>query len=341
MKSSLDASYRQLAARYIRRQIRQLADQIDGIRRAEDVEFVHRARVASRRLRAAVKVFADCFRPEDVNRWVKEIRGVGRGLGDARDMDVQVGFVSDVLCRLQDPACMPGTARVLVRCVRRREKLQPKVLAAMSRLLSSRALHQMLATTKKMLPEGKGAENLPPSPALFQHAQQHILARLEELHAFRACLADPEDYEQHHAMRIAAKRLRYTMEIYRPVYAGRSDGAIDAVKQLQTLLGEIHDCDVWVEQLDAMLQKQAKRLRSLYGHAGPLARLKAGIEYLQQERRRHRRKLFQTLVHYWERLDRKGAWDRLTRIVRSAGDQDGGKAAQARRARRKPRRVLP
>ena len=60
----IDSGYRLLAARYIRRQVRQLAEQLDGVRAAEDIEFVHRARVATRRLRAALRLFGKCFRAE-------------------------------------------------------------------------------------------------------------------------------------------------------------------------------------------------------------------------------------------------------------------------------------
>ncbi len=49
MSKSLDPSYRFLAAHYIRRQAKLLAEQLDGVRTGEDIEFVHRARVASRR----------------------------------------------------------------------------------------------------------------------------------------------------------------------------------------------------------------------------------------------------------------------------------------------------
>lgn len=317
MKPSVDETYQDLAARYIRRQIKQLTGQIEGIRKAEDLEFVHRARVASRRLRAALGVFAETFSPERLKAWRKEIQSVGRGLGDARDKDVQIDFLSGVLGRLEDPALCPGISLVLVRSQKKRDQLQPEVLRATGRLLTSRALNEMLVATKKML--GKKAEPKSPSPALFDHAQKQILCRFDELYAFRGCLANPQAYEQHHAMRIAAKRLRYTMEIFKPLYAGRLDGAIEAIKQMQTLLGDIHDCDVWNEQLEALLDKRAKRLKMLYGHTGVLKRCKVGIEHLQQDRRRYRQEAFVAMVDYWEKLTREGLWDELVQVVRSRG----------------------
>ena len=59
---------------------------------------------------------------------------------------------------------------------------------------------------------------------------------------------------------LAAKRLRYTLEICQPVYQGRLDPFVKAVKQLQSLLGDIHDCDVWVADLDTFLEEERQHL---------------------------------------------------------------------------------
>ena len=319
MMPPTDTSLEHLASRYLRRQIKQLTGQAEGIRRAEDIEFVHRARVASRRLRVGLRVFADGFPAAQVKSWRKAVRRVGRGLGEARDLDVQIALLCDVLSRLEDRTCVSGIAWVLVRCQRERDELQPRVVKAMRRLLASRALHDMVLAVLGMFPESGGDEPVSPSPALLERAEKHVLRRFNDLYAFRTCLADPQDYEQHHAMRIAAKRLRYTMEIFKPLYEGKAEGAFEAVKQIQTLLGEIHDCDLWVEQLQRIAEKQTRRLRPLYGHGGPPARLKAGLDYLQEDRRQRRRELFAALVEYWEKLSREGVWDGLLQIVRLRG----------------------
>ena len=84
----------------------------------------------------------------------------------------------------------------------------------------------------------------------------------------------------------------------------------------QSLLGDIHDCDVWADQLDAFSEKQAKRLQILYGHPGPLARVKAGIDYLRADRCQRRGELFSMLTQYWRDLTCEGLWDGLIRTVR-------------------------
>jgi len=316
MKLSRDASYQLLAARYVRKQLKQLTGQLDGVRRAEDVEFVHRARVASRRLRAAMEMFDDCFGRKRLKRWQKELRRFTRDLGSARDRDVHAQFVCQILSRLQKTEHCAGLARLLVKLEHQREETQPKVLDAIDRLSASPVLDEMAQTTRSLVSKlGKRGVQVQ-SEFVFRQTEKHVLARMDEMLAYQDCLADPDDQDGHHAMRIAAKRLRYTMEICRPVHNRRLDDHINTVKEVQGLLGEIHDCDVWADDLERLLEEERRRIVKYYHHSGPLARLQAGIEYLRQERQQQRRQLFEKLVQYWEEVGRMGLWDDLVETVR-------------------------
>ncbi|MDP3565474.1 MAG: CHAD domain-containing protein, partial [Methanoregula sp.] len=70
------------------------AKETEGVRAAEDIEYIHRMRVASRRLRAALPLFATCFPVKNYNRWSEEIRNITRALGEARDTDVQIAYLT-------------------------------------------------------------------------------------------------------------------------------------------------------------------------------------------------------------------------------------------------------
>jgi len=118
-------------------------------------------------------------------------------------------------------------------------------------------------------------------------------------------------------MRIAAKRLRYTMEICRGAYAGRIDPFLASVKEVQGLLGEIHDRDVWGAHLDALLADERDQLGSTYGHDKPLERIKPGIEHLRRERACDRQRLFDQLAGYWQNLRGENLWEKLAQVVRS------------------------
>ena len=67
-----------------------LLAEVDGVRSGEDIECVHRMRVASRRLRSVLRLFGECFKGKRGKRWRKAVRKVTATLGEARDLDVQL-----------------------------------------------------------------------------------------------------------------------------------------------------------------------------------------------------------------------------------------------------------
>jgi CHAD domain-containing protein len=127
-------------------------------------------------------------------------------------------------------------------------------------------------------------------------------------------------------MRIAAKRLRYTLELARPVYLGNLPGGnltetLEAVKKLQTLLGEIHDCDVWVETFAEFAREESGEMQLQFGSGQRFARLQSGLDYLCQERTDRRHQVFGELVTYWQELKDQGVWDRLATLLERGGVQ--------------------
>jgi CHAD domain-containing protein len=313
----VDSSYRLLAARYIRRQAKQLAEQLDGLRAAEDIEFVHRARVATRRLRAALRMFDDCFAAKRVKRWQKIVRQTTAKLGNARDRDVQIEFLCGILSLLNAKECFPGIARLLVQLERERERLQRKVVKAVDRLEAKGVLQEMRQATKRILRRAEARPEDVQTAATLARPKRHVQRQLEELLRHQESLADPTDRQGHHAMRIAAKRLRYALEIARPLYAGRLDESVEAIKRVQSLLGTVHDCDVWAAHLDVFAATECDRIIGLFGHAGRFARLQGGIDYLRADRRRHRHEIFEQLVAYWAALNQSHLWDRLLEAVQA------------------------
>jgi CHAD domain-containing protein len=308
-----DSSFHALAVQFLKKQLKQLAAQHEGIREGIDLEYVHRARVAMRRLRAGMKFFQECFDARSGKRWRREIRRLARELGDARDKDVQIEYVRGALAEIHEPQYVPGIARLLVTFEHQRESVQVRVLKALDRFRLSRTADEISAAIKPMA----GGEAADPSEFVLQRAEEQIVSRLDELLAFQSSLADPADQQRHHAMRIAAKRLRYTMEICRGAYAGRLDPFLASVKEIQSLLGEIHDRDVWGAQLDALLAEERELFGSIYGHDKPLERIKPGIEHLRQERAGDRGRLFDQLAAYWEKLRRENLWENLVQVVRA------------------------
>ncbi|HET8673711.1 MAG TPA: CHAD domain-containing protein [Thermoleophilaceae bacterium] len=91
--------------------------------------------------------------------------------------------------------------------------------------------------------KARKVKGLEPSGSLRENAGRIIETRTAELHSF-----DPRgDSQELHAMRIAAKRLRYILELTAPALGADAERGAKQAKALQTLLGELHDCDVMLE----------------------------------------------------------------------------------------------
>ncbi|MDD4266967.1 MAG: CHAD domain-containing protein [Pirellulales bacterium] len=349
MKTADIPSHRLLTVRYLRKQAKQLSDQLAGVREGEDIEFVHRGRVACRRLRSVLKM-SDWLNKRQLKAWRKEVRKLLKGMGKARDKDVQIEFLWDYLAGIGDRSLLPGIARVAIGLEHAREQLQADVVAAVDRAEASGVIGEMLATSKAALEELEQAHVRLDGHALFLRLEGQLGEKLSEFLDHQDSLADPQDEQGHHLMRIAAKQLRYTMEICQPAYRGRLDGFVVTIKRIQSYLGEIHDCDVWIEHLAATLGEEGKRLAETFGYGRRIGRLAKGIEHLRSERRQRRVGLFNELLDYCQELDHGDYWGGLRELagqsavlgnVPPGGGQSSAPAAEAAANDRRPAGIAP
>jgi inorganic triphosphatase YgiF len=78
--------------------------EIEGVESGQDIEYIHRMRVASRRLRAALPLFFSCIPEKKYRVWMLEIQKITRALGEARDTDVQIAFIIKLIKKRQRAA---------------------------------------------------------------------------------------------------------------------------------------------------------------------------------------------------------------------------------------------
>ncbi len=288
-----------------------MARQVDPVREDKDIEAVHDMRVASRRLRTAMQMFEQCLPGSKARSWRKAIRRVTKALGEARDIDVHIEFVEQVAKGIGDRRLRAGIDRLLLRLRQQRRALQPDVVRALDRLRDDGTLEQMQPPLRQVLVRAKLNRVEADPPCVRQWAAGALASRLEELLAFEPYVHMPEQIEPLHRMRIAAKHLRYAMEIFGPLYDDRLKEPIKAAKQVQQQLGDVHDCDVWVEFLPAFLQQERQRTEAYFGHTRPAGRLVPGIDFLRNERQQHRQQAYNDFVANWDDLQARGFWMQL------------------------------
>jgi CHAD domain-containing protein len=245
----------------------------------QDPEHVHQLRVATRRARAALDIFADCLPPKAHKRAKKELRDLRRAAGAARDWDV---FLLTLAERQRKPAARqrPGLDFLTGYALSQR-------LAAQAQLLE--AGHDQPFDSDRLLADTVAAVHRPhddgATRALIDLARPTLDARLKELDA--AAGRDLHDYEHLHRVRIIGKRLRYGMEVFADCFEPAfKEELYPAVEQMQEILGNANDSHVAAGRLAelrdrarALLGEPAKRVLP-----GVLALLRYHEERLPKER---------------------------------------------------------
>ena len=151
---------------------------------------------------------------------------------------------------------------------------------------------------------------------IFRDAIKRSRERLAELFLFEKSLDDPKDGTGHHQMRIAAKRFRYTLEICNLPFENRLGGHIEGMKRLQSLLGKLHDINVWLDDVKDFSRDEKKRMVEYLGSARAFKRLKRGLDYLVRQLRKDRKALFEKSVQFWKELAEQDFWNKLDAILK-------------------------
>jgi hypothetical protein len=167
-------------------------------------------------------------------------------------------------------------------------------------------------------------KKLDPTRPLGENAARIIQVRLDELLAFAPPALDGKTKAQHD-MRIAAKRLRYVLEVTGFAFGRPADTARRRARDLQDILGEIHDCDVMLPRVQAQIERlrsdDARAILLRAGEADDLEpRLAArapnragyrGLEILAVHLRARRALLFERFTKFWQAEASKGTWAAL------------------------------
>jgi CHAD domain-containing protein len=83
-------SFRDAAARAVEVRAEEVFEHSEGVLDTGDIERVHDMRVATRRLRAAMEIFAPAFPKKEHKRVLREVKALADALGERRDPDVHI-----------------------------------------------------------------------------------------------------------------------------------------------------------------------------------------------------------------------------------------------------------
>ena len=223
----------------LRQRLDALTEALPAARRG-DVGGVHHARVATRRVRAALPLLSGA----PGRKLERAMRRLTRALGPVRELDVTLGLVDG----LAAARALPRPAVLVLRqaIVDERERLRDAIPRALERLDLEKLKKKAIAAAQAhTTPRGDVDVRL-------QQARLRASRRATRLRDAVESAAGIYLPDRLHDVRIAVKKLRYAMEVVAELRRSRARARIHALKDAQDLLGRMHDLEVLIARTRAV-----------------------------------------------------------------------------------------
>lgn len=218
-----------------------------------DMDSVHQARVATRRLREALPVLRTSVDNHALARVRQQVRQITRALGPVRELDVALAHLDELT------ASGPVSSRALGRL---RQAITHERFARRREMLATITPGKVEKLRQRLGQVSAGPETPHPAAAV-EEAEGRVVRRAGRLEAAIQLAGGLYLADRLHAVRIAAKKLRYALEIERELKRSKSTARITQLKRLQDLLGRIHDFEILIDrtrQLQTDLAGSDRRL---------------------------------------------------------------------------------
>ena len=255
----------------------------DGTRNGTDPEELHGMRVATRRMRAAWRVFGDAYRPEKTRPYRRRLRELAGLLGTVRDLDVLIGATEAYAQAIGSPDLV-GLEPLLAAWRGDRDAARERLIVELDSKGHRRFVDEYVDFVSSPGRDVRPVETTIPH-RVRDTAASRIWTAYEHVRAYEAVLRWA-DVPTLHQLRIAAKRLRYTLEFVREPLGPDASPLIARVVSLQDHLGFMNDAEVaatmartfLVERGNELTESEAQAIgRYLVSREREVARLKRTV----------------------------------------------------------------
>jgi CHAD domain-containing protein len=212
-------------------------------------QSLHRARVASRRLRELLPVLQ--LDAETTRKLARRLKKATDRLGVVRELDVLLSLVGDLAATGRYPA--PALTRVAQAVGDDRRRARGRLLTKSTLTELSRLAAKLEKIERRLEAGGASARPGRTTSRTWQWAMEARIARrastLSEAMAAAGGMYLPDRL---HVVRIAAKKLRYALEVSAETIGGQTPADLNHLRRIQSLLGRLHDLQVLIDRVRQM-----------------------------------------------------------------------------------------
>lgn len=233
--TEIDASMSagEVAFAILRRHFATILAHEPGVRLGEDPEDLHDMRVATRRLRAALKLYKEVL-PRRAERYERDLRFFAGALGEVRDLDVHLERLAGKV-----------PEEVVAALEERRLEARRRMLEA----LDSNRYEGFVASFSGTLRRGRSPA---PTGPILEVAPDLVRRRYKKVRKDVEALTGDSPPEDFHDLRKKGKRLRYALEPLQGIYGKPAEKMVDLLKDVQDDLGDNQDLVVAAESMEEL-----------------------------------------------------------------------------------------
>lgn len=261
-----------------------------------NIEGVHEMRVAIRRLRSALRDFSPLIKSGPLKESKKQLKHLADTLGQARDQDVSIAALE----KLCENAKNEHIKNDIGKKIEKRRALREETQIKLIKTLDSSALESLREDFSKALDEIVKRNRKAAKLSAREMGREVIFKGLREFADLSDSLYNPFNQEKLHQLRIAAKRLRYAIELFTVCWGEQIAPFAKKVTNMQTFLGELHDCDIWIKNLAERLSKEEKQHTDFW---------------LLSKFTKKRTKNYRAALHLWDKWEKNGFIKKLEEIL--------------------------
>ncbi len=238
------------AAKVLRVRFEEVLEKRDAALHSEDIEGVHDMRVATRRLRSALRDFARLMKKKPLKQVKKDLKQIADALGAVRDQDVAIVALEKLRKKSRDKQTREGIGKL----IEERRSLREQAEIGLIETLAVAVIEDLQKRFNEAIDEATRQKKSARIVSFNEAGRDVVGKSLKEFCDLSKNIYAPFIDEPLHELRISAKRLRYAIELYTACWGKRIAPFADEVADMQSFLGEIHDADVWLESLSERLR---------------------------------------------------------------------------------------